>query len=180
MLFSAALVFLCVCLTVTVITNALGGVNGQMANVASFATAAGEMRAEAVGDTVDHQGNIARLKGKIAAGEGDVDAGEPIFTSVDDIALTDDEPVLTDQSPAPDSVQIGTTLDGQPLLSSDLWRFVGYSHLEQIGTSLNGTPFFGARLDVVPQDQCGGYDDGTGYKLYLRPGTTQAPGCFGA
>lgn len=179
-MFSMALLFLCACLTVTVVTNTLNQVDGQMASVANFANVTGEMGAEAVTDSVDHQGNIDRLKGKIAAGEGDVRAGEPIFTSVDDITPSDDEPALTDQSPAPTAVQIGTTVDGQALMSSDLWRFVGYSHLEQIGTALNGTPFYGARLDAAPLDQCGGYDDGLGYKLYLKPGTLQASSCFGA
>lgn len=173
--FSAALVFLLSVLTATVASD-LWGVNGQSATVVKFAD--GAPVSGAVADTrhIDRSGNISRLKAKIAAGEGDSSLGEPVFTSVDDIGQ-DDADTVTDGSPTV-SVNIGTTLDGGALFSDGIWRFIGFSFYEQIGTGLNGVPIYGARSDSLPLDACGGADDGTGYKLYLQTDREVSTGCF--
>lgn len=178
LVFSGALVLLLTAITTTIITDSMSGAGSQVASVGSFAAPATMEGAISPETGTDRSGNIARLKTKIAAGAGDVSAGEPIFTSVDDIVV-DDTPIITDQTP-PSSIQIGFSVDGQPLLSDQLWRFVGYSQFEQIGTALNGTPIFGSRADAVPLDPCGGFDDGMGYKLYLTAGNSANPSCFGA
>ena len=176
LVFSIALVFLLSAVIATAINDIFGGGQGQMASV-SFAVPSQISGAESVKAEEDRGGNIARLKNKIAAGEGDIPAGEPIFTSVDDTASVNDQ--ITDQT-VPTSVLIGHTMDGQPLSSGDLWRFVGYSQFEQIGTALNGTAIFGSRSDSYPLDQCGGTDEGMGYRLYINPAVALNPACFGA
>ncbi len=179
LVFSGVLTLLLVAITATVVTDALSGAGAQVANVGSFVPPAAIEGAEAPKEKDENPNdNAARLRTKIAAGQGDVPAGEPVFTSVDDIVV-DDTPVITDQTP-PSSVQIGFTVDGQPLTSDQLWRFVGYSEFEQVGTAMNGTPIFGARVDSAPLDPCGGFDDGTGYKLYLPVGNNVNPSCYGA
>lgn len=176
--FAGALVVLLAMIMVTVATDALSGAGGQVASVVNFADSATVSGAETATPSRDRQANADRLKGKIAAGEGDVAAGEPIFTSVDTVVATD-MPIITDQTPVA-SVQIGHTLDGQPLMSDGLWRFVWFTANDQIGTAQNGRPIYGAHPNEVLVDSCGGYDDGTGYKLYLSVGGNIDLACFGA
>lgn len=173
--FSVALVFLLSVLTATVAYD-LWGTSGQMATVVKFADNAPVAGAVADHRNIDRDGNIERLRSKIAAGEGDSTLGEPVFTSVDDVA-EDDGVTSTDDSPSV-SVMIGRTMDGGALFSDGLWRFIGFGPYEQIGTALNGTPIFGARGDSVALDDCGGTDDGSGYKLYLQTNREVAPECF--
>ncbi len=173
--FSAALVFLLSVLTATVAYD-LWGTGGEMATVVKFADEAPVSGAIADSRNIDRAGNISRLKAKIAAGEGDNPQGEPIFTSVDDFSNDDLLPITDDSLSV--SVHIGTGLDGSALFSDALWRFIGFSFYEQIGTALNGVPIFGARSDNLPLDACGGADDGSGYKLYLQTDREVAAGCF--
>lgn len=177
MLFSGALVFLFSAITATAVTNSLTSGSSQVASVGSFVEGSdvqGAVSEESVDDT---DSNIIRLKQKIAAGEGQVSAGGPVFTSVDDSTPEENEDVVTDQTP-PKSVQIGVTVDGAVLMSNELWRFVGYSQFEQIGTANNGTPIFGSRSDNFPLDQCGGGNDGSGYKYYLNSGVRDLGECI--
>ncbi len=175
LVFSGALVFLLSMITATVATDALGGGYSQVASVASFAGPAGVSGAESPSSPDTRAANISRLKNKIAAGEGDVSAGEPIFTSVDTITATT-AVVLTDQTP--DSVWIGHTLDGQPLMSGDMWRFVGFGSANQIGVALNDRPIFGPRADDFVLDACGGVDEGLGYRFHFQPGKFIDPACY--
>jgi hypothetical protein len=177
LLFSGALVFLLSAITITVVTDAMGSGGSQVASVASFAPPVAVMGAESPEPIDSREANLNRLKGKIAAGEGDIPAGPPIFTSVVD-PVTDTDSVITDQT-APDSVQIGQTMDGQPLMSDDLWRFFGFGMNDQIGVALNGFPFFGSRPDDFVLDACGGVDEGSGYRLYFQPAKPINATCFG-
>lgn len=173
--FSAALVFLLSVLTATVAYD-LWGTSGQMATVVKFADNAPVEGAVADHRNIDRDGNIERLKTKIAAGEGDSRAGAPVFTSVDDV--TEDRTVTTSADSPSVSVMIGRTMDGGALFSDGLWRFIGFGPYEQIGTALNGAPIFGARGNGVALDDCGGTDDGSGYKLYLQTDREVDPSCF--
>lgn len=174
--FSGALVFLLTAITATLVTGSFSDY-GQVANVINFAPAPVVDGAESYMDTSPRNENIARLRSKIAAGEGDVTIGEPVFTSVDDIAPSDPDTAITDQTP-PSSIQLGFTLDGQPLMSDELWRFIGYTQFEQIGVALNDVPLFGSRMDNVQLDACGGVNDGSGYRLYLQSGQELSEQCF--
>ncbi len=120
--------------------------------------------------------NIARLKAKIADGRGDISAGAPVFTSVDDIIT--DNVSITDQTEL-SRILIGKTTDGYSLYSDELWRFAGFSMFEQIGTALDGYPIFGARFDSSSLNNCGGIDEGMGYKYYLKSDYPSFSGCFG-
>lgn len=127
---------------------------------------------------IPRESNIARLQQKIAAGAGDVAAGGPIFTSVDTVSISDNEPAITDQTPA-ESIMIGHTTDGSPLLSDELWRFAGFAFYEQVGTANDGLPIYGGRADNLPLDSCGGVDEGLGYRYYIQLGKAVGAGCFG-
>lgn len=172
--FSIVAVFFLCAITATVAQD-LWGTSGQTAAVVKFADSSAVMGAVSDSHTIDRAGNVERLKGKIAAGEGDSRDGAPVFTSVDE--TTPETPVITDTAPTA-TVMIGSTLDGSPLYSDSLWRFVGFSASEQIGMALNGKPIYGARADTLSLDACGGTDDGTGYKLYLQTNREVAPTCF--
>jgi hypothetical protein len=178
LLFSGTLVFLLSAITITVVTDAMGNGGSQVASVANFAPPSAVMGAESPEQTDSREANINRLKGKIAAGEGDIPAGPPIFTSVIE-PVTDTDTVITDQT-APSSILIGQTMDGQPLRSDDLWRFLGFGMNDQIGEALNGSPIFGSRPDGLALDACGGVDEGFGYRLYFQPAKPIDPTCFGA
>lgn len=173
-MFSAVAVFFLCAITLTVAGD-LWGTNGQMAVAVKFAEPASVMGAVADNRKIDRAGNVERLKGKIAAGEGDSPEGAPVFTSVDE--TEPEAPVVADTAPSV-TVMIGTTMDGAPLYSDSLWRFIGFSSFEQIGTAVNGKPIYGARADSFPLDACGGADDGTGYKLYLQTNREVPPSCF--
>ncbi len=175
LVFSVALVFLFSGITATVVSDSFSGAGGQVASVASFAAPAAISGAEPAASSDDNAANVARLKAKIAAGDGDIAAGEPIFTSVDTVTATT-AVTLTDQTP--DSAMIGHTLDGQPLLSGDLWRFVGFGPGDQIGVALNDRPIFGPRSDDFVLDACGGVDEGFGYRYHFQPGKTIDPVCY--
>lgn len=176
-IFSGALVFLLTAISATLVTDSFGN-EGQVANVTSFAPPMSLEGAESYEYSEPHADNAARLRSKIAAGEGDVSIGEPVFTSVDDIVANDNATTtITDQT-LPASVQIGVTTDGQPLMSNELWRFIGYSQLDQVGVANNGYPIFGARSDGVVLDSCGGVDEGAGYHLHLEPGKEVNLSCF--
>lgn len=172
--FSAVAVFFLCAITMTVAGD-LWGRNGQMAATVKFAEPASVMGAVSDTRKIDRAGNAERLKGKIAAGEGDSPEGAPVFTSVDE--TEPEAPLVTDTAPSV-AVMIGTTMDGAPLYSDSLWRFIGFSSLEQIGTAVNGKPIYGARADTLSLDQCGGADDGSGYKLYLQTNREVPPSCF--
>jgi len=164
-------------ITATLVTDALS-YQGQVANVISYAPPSSVEGAESYVSTINHRNdNIDRLRSKIVAGEGDVSIGEPVFTSVDDIVESDATSTVTDQTP-PSSIQIGVTQDGQPLMSGELWRFIGYTQFEQVGVSVNGHPIYGARSDNVVLDSCGGIDEGAGYRYYLQPEKDVVVGCF--
>ena len=173
--FAAVMVFFLSAIAATVAED-LWGQNGQTAAAIEFAGASGVTGAMSDGREINHASNIERLRSKIASGEGDSPLGAPVFTSVDDV-VEDSAPIVTDASPAA-SVVIGTATDGSPLYSDDLWRFVGFSHIEQIGIASNGVPIFGARADTLSLDPCGGADDGSGYKFYLQTNREVAPTCF--
>lgn len=125
---------------------------------------------------IPRENNITRLRQKIAAGEGNISAGAPIFTSVDDVTATSS--TVSDGSPST-SVLIGFTMSGDSLMSDDMWRFIGFSHLEQIGTALDNIPIFGAHPNSAILDSCGGVDEGLGYRYHLRPGKEIEKGCYG-
>lgn len=177
--FAAILLFLLVGIAATWAVQSIRG--------GSQAAAAGEIDfaapAEVAGAVIEERGdipredNIARLKGKIASGAGDVSAGAPIFTSVDDVASSA-EPAVTDNT-LPPSMQIGFTVYGEPLMSDELWRFVGFSATEQVGVAMDDRPIFGARTDNAPLDACGGLDEGLGYRYYLQLEQEIRPGCYG-
>lgn len=172
--FSAVMVFFLSAIVMTVAGD-LWGTNGQVAATVKFAEPGSVMGAVADNRKIDRAGNVERLKNKIAAGEGDSPEGAPVFTSVDE--TVPETPVITDTAPAA-TVMIGSTQDGSPLYSDNLWRFIGFSSSEQIGTAVNGKPIFGARADTLLLDACGGADDGTGYKLYLQTNREVPPSCF--
>ena len=176
LVFSGALVFLLTAITGTLVTDSFSG-QGQMANVISFAPDPAVNGAESYKHSRPRADNVERLRSKITAGDGDVSIGEPVFTSVDDIVLNDPDSTVTDQTP-PTSVQIGFTQDGLPLMSGELWRFIGYSQFDQVGVAQNGTPIFGARSDNVQLDPCGGVNDGTGYHLHIQPAQDVQVNCF--
>lgn len=176
LLFSGALLFLLTAIVTTLLTNSIGQ-HSMTATVINFAPPSSISGAESYKVASSNEDNITRLKAKIAAGEGDVSIGEPIFTSVDDVVESDAEPVITDQTP-PSSVHLGFTVYGQPLMSDDLWRFIGYSQFEQIGLALNGKLIFGSRSDTFTLDECSGGDDGSGYKLFLPTGNNVNPICY--
>ena len=173
--FSAVMVFFVTAITATVAKD-LWGQGGQAASVIEFADASAVSGAVTDDHEINRAGNIERLRSKIAAGEGDSPLGAPVFTSVDDV-IEDSAPIVTDAS-GMIPVMIGAAMDGSSLYSDELWRFVGFSQLEQIGTAANGVPIYGARADTLPLDQCGGVDDGSGYKLYLQTNREVAPSCF--
>lgn len=172
--FSAVAVFFLSAIAATVAGD-LWGTNGQVAAVVKFAETSAVMGATADTRSIDRAGNVERLKNKIAAGEGDSPEGAPVFTSVDE--TVPETPVVTDTAPAA-AVMIGSAADGSPLYSDNLWRFIGFSSSEQIGTAINGKPIYGARADTLPLDACGGADDGSGYKLYLQTNREVDSACF--
>jgi len=177
LLFSVALLFLLTAIVTTLFTNSFSQ-HSMTASVINFAPPSYVSGAETTKSPSSNEDNITRLKAKIAAGEGDVAIGEPVFTSVDDVEPSDTEPQITDQTP-PSSIQIGSAMDGSPLYSTDMWRFVGYSQNEQIGIAINGTAIFGSRTDALPLDECGGVDDGSGYKFFLSTNNNVNPNCYG-
>lgn len=176
-LFAFGLLFFSAAIAGTLISQSWGHGLAETAAVANFAPPAAVTGATAPRPDDDPTATISRLRAKIAAGDGDVAAGGPVFTSVDDVATATSAPVITDQVD-PTSVLIGRTLDGQPLMSDDLWRFVGFSQTDQIGVAENGHPIFGPRADGLALDACGGADDGSGYRLYFDPSRSIAPACY--
>lgn len=176
LLFTGAFVFLLTAITATVVTDSLSGGNSQVANVSvGFAAPVDITEAESPKEPDTRAGTINRLKNKISAGEGDVSAGEPVFTSVDTVVATDTP--TTDQFDS-GSILIGQTMDGGPLMSDDLWRFVGFAQTEQIGVALNGFPIFGSRVDSFVLDPCGGIDERMGYRYYFTPSEPIDPSCY--
>ncbi len=178
--FGAAFVFLSYAIGATWLTDSWNN-GGQMASVVNFSTDSNApvVMEGAVAETepeIPIESNIKRLREKIAAGEGDIAAGSPVFTSVDDIVATSS--VVSDGSPST-SVLIGYTLTGDSLMSGELWRFVGFSHLEQIGVALNDVPIYGAHPNPSILDSCGGVDDGSGYRYYLLTDKEIPGGCYG-
>lgn len=174
LLFGLAIVFLSGGIGLTVIADILES-EGQTAAIIEFAAAADPTGAEAILPTHDKNNTLQRLRQKLARGEG-VKSGPPIFTSVDDQAST--APAVTDQT-APSAVLMGQDMVGRPLMSNDLWRFVGFSSNDQIGVAENGVPIYGARNDALPLDVCGGADEGAGYRYHIKPGEALVEGCFG-
>lgn len=177
--FGTAFVFLSYAIGATWLAQAWDTA-GQMASVIDFSTtntsvvmegAVVEERPE-----IPRESNISRLRQKIAAGEGYVSAGEPVFTSVDDIVATSS--VVSDGSPSV-SVLLGFTLSGDSLMSDTLWRFIGFSHLEQIGVALNDVPIFGTHPNPLVLDSCGGVDEGNGYRYHLITDKEIPSGCYG-
>lgn len=173
LLFGLVVVFLSGGIGMTIL-NDLWRSSGQMAAAIEFSASPDPAGAEAVIPDKGRTEVLERLRTKLAKGEG-LSAGAPVFTSVDDLASS--APTVTDQT-APEAIVMGRTLDGQPLMSDDLWRYVGFSSNDQIGTALNGVPIYGVRADALPLDPCGGADEGTGYRYFIRPGEKMAEGCF--
>lgn len=178
--FGAAFVFLFYAIGATWLSQAWG-TTGQMASSVNFSVSGNApvvMEGAVVEESpqIPKENNVARLREKIAAGEGDIPAGGPIFTSVDDIVATSS--VVSDGSPSP-SVLIGFMLSGASLKTDDLWRFVGFTHLEQIGVALNDVPIFGAHPNPLILDSCGGVDEGMGYRYYLMTDKEIPSGCYG-
>ncbi|MEX2341007.1 MAG: hypothetical protein WD605_01665, partial [Candidatus Paceibacterota bacterium] len=142
--FGAAFVFLSFAIGATWLTQ-VWNMTGQTASTIDF-SASGSAPMVMEGSMVEEKpdiprdSNINRLRQKIAAGEGDISAGAPIFTSVDDIATT--TPSVSDSSPST-SILIGFTVEGEDLTSDELWSFIVFSHLEQIGMALDDIPIFG-------------------------------------
>lgn len=178
--FGAAFVFLSFAIGATWLTQSWTG-SGQTASVIDFSDANTPpvvMEGAIVEDVpeIPRESNINRLRGKIAAGEGDISAGEPVFTSVDDVVATSS--VVSDGSPST-SVLIGSTMSGDSLMSDDLWRFIGFSHLEQIGVALDNVPIYGAHPNPSMLDTCGGVDEGLGYRYHLMIDKELPGGCYG-
>ncbi len=177
--FGAAFVFLSYAIGATWLTDSWNTTR-QTASVIDF-SASGSIPVAMEGaiseghSDIPRENNISRLREKIAAGEGDVAAGEPIFSSVDDVVATS---TVSDGSSST-SVLIGYTLTGDPLMSGELWRFVGYSHLEQIGVALNNVPIYGAHPNSLILDSCGGVDNGDGYQYHLMTDKEIPGGCYG-
>lgn len=146
-----------------------------MATVVEFDSNKEIIGAETEAEGKDYEGNIKRLREKIARGEGVV-AGGPVFTSVDDL-VTVSTTTITDQT-TPTSVWIGHTTDGAPLMSDQLWRYVGFGQNDQIGVALNDYPIYGTRTDGIELDNCGGIDEGQGYRYYIQPEKEIVEGCF--
>ncbi|OGG41769.1 hypothetical protein A2837_00965 [Candidatus Kaiserbacteria bacterium RIFCSPHIGHO2_01_FULL_46_22] len=174
LLFGAVVLFLFTGLSVTVLMDAWQE-GGQLATVVEFERPKEVAGAEAEDQVKDYEGNAERLRGKIAQGEGIV-AGGPVFTSVDDL-MAASSTTITDQT-APTSILIGQTMDGSPLSSDELWRYVGFTQTDQIGVAINGYPIFGSHSNVAVLDACGGVDEGSGYRYYIQPGKEVAEGCF--
>lgn len=177
--FGAVFVFLSYAIGATWLTDAWN-TTGQTATAIDFSTnsSTSVVMEGAVSESypdIPRENNISRLREKIAAGEGDVVAGDPIFTSVDDIVATS---TITDGSPST-SVLIGHTLAGGPLMSDDLWRFIGFSDTEKIGIAIDGTPIFGVHPNPSVLDSCGGVDEGNGYRYYLITDKETPSGCYG-
>lgn len=119
---------------------------------------------------------IARLQNKVSGGLGDIHAGEPNFDSVDTLRVATDTEVVTDQTYS-ESVLVGQTMDGMPLMSDDSWRFLGWKANQQIGIAVDGFPIYGTREDSVVLDECGGIDEGSGYRYYMKVGKDFKTGC---
>lgn len=176
LVFTLTLVLLLTAVSATAVSGSWSG-GGEVATVAKFAEAGEVSGGIAEEKTINREENITRLRSKLALGEGDIAAGEPIFTSVDDVVVATTTPIVTDQT-VPESILIGHTTDGIPLMNSDLWRFVGFSETEQVGVALNSVPIFGSRVDGSTLDVCGGADNGLGYRLYLRPNENILLECY--
>lgn len=174
LLFGIAVLFIFAGINATVLIDGIKSA-GQEASVIGFEQTKEVVGAQAVSDETTPETNVARLREKLARGEGKV-AGGPVFTSVDDLASSSND-VVTDQT-RPSSVWIGHTTDGVPLMSEDLWRYVGFSENDQVGVALNDYPIYGARADDGTLDICGGIDEGLGYRYYIQPGKEIAEGCF--
>lgn len=178
LLFSLTLVFLLTGITTTLISQSWDA-SSQVASVVQFNNAASAPEVVTVlfgSEEIPRSENIERLQKKIASGQGNVAAGDPVFTSVD-TGVTSTAPVMTDSTAAKPFL-IGRNLQGEGLYSSDLWRYHGFSREDQIGFANNGFPIFGAREDDSVLDQCGGVDEGFGYRYYLQPSKDAVPECF--
>ena len=178
--FGAAFVFLSFAIGATWLTQTWTG-SLQTASVIDFSdtdTVPVVMEGAVVEDSpeIPRESNINRLRGKIAAGEGDVSAGEPVFTSVDDVVASSS--VVSDGSPST-SVLIGFTVGGDSLMSDDLWRYIGFSHIEQVGVALDDVPIYGSHPNPLVLDTCGGVDEGSGYRYHLMTGREIPSGCYG-
>ncbi len=175
LLFGIAVLFIFAGINTTIFLDNFN-TTGQGAAAITFDQSTEMVGAETVSPKNSREATVSRLKNKLAQGEGKVSGG-PVFTSVDDLA-TSSADVVTDQT-TPTSVWIGHTLDGLPLMSEDLWRFVGFSQNDQVGVALNDFPIYGVRSDGASLDSCGGVDEGLGYRYYIQPGKEIAEGCFG-
>jgi len=174
LLFGAVVLFLFTGLSVTILMDAWQG-GHQLATVVEFDRSKEIVGAEVQKQENNYEENAKRLRDKIARGEGVV-AGGPVFTSVDDLVVASTT-AITDQT-TPTSIWIGHTRDGAPLMSDELWRYVGFGSDEQVGVALNGHLIYGTREDSVALDSCGGIDEGQGYRYYIQPGKEINEGCF--
>lgn len=156
----------------TILTNAWDS-EAEAATVLKFDQSTSVVYgAKAMEREVPRDENINRLRDKLARGGGDIDGGEPIFTSVDTVVSTN-TPLVTDDVPPP-AIQIGFSLNGKPLFNDNLWRFVGFSHIDQIGVALNDVPIYGSYPNPELLDSCGGI----GGKYYLPANKEVNPECY--
>lgn len=87
------------------------------------------------------------------------------------------QPFFTSGTNCLDSEVIGVSVNGSLLFNSDAIVYANSSGDRLIGYALDGHPIYG-HTDLVPVDQCGGFEHATGYRYQIDPDRPFILGCY--
>lgn len=77
-----------------------------------------------------------------------------------------------------DSAIVGIDTNGKLIRNNDTSRYAAYSEFSLVGYARDGFPIYGFKKDVSGLDTCGGTQEATGYRYYLRDQEDFILGCF--
>lgn len=77
-----------------------------------------------------------------------------------------------------DSVVVGIDTNGRLIRNGDTTRYAGYTEFMLVGYARDGFPIYGFKGSTAGLDACGGKQEVTGYRYYLRDTEDFVLGCF--
>lgn len=76
------------------------------------------------------------------------------------------------------STLVGVDTNGRLIRNNDTARYVGYDEFMLVGYARDGFPIYGFKNNTTELDACGGVQEVTGYRYYLRDQEDFVLGCF--
>lgn len=114
---------------------------------------------------------------KLTAVQGSSTPAAPTTRTVLQLPL---RPILSATPNCLDSEYVGIALDGSLIHNEEAWRYRNYASASVVGYARDGFPISGPGVDETLLDQCGGYNDGAGYRYYIRQNEMFVLGCYAA